>query len=110
MIYEIASLPIKPDLIDSFKRAFGEFTHLLARAKGYEGHRLMQGVETPSQFNLIVQWQTLEAHTQGFEPSEDHQLFMTGLQAYLAAEPLIHHLRMAIPTNETGFGPHVGMT
>ena len=52
MIYEIASLPIKTDQIDSFHRAFSRVTHLLSRAKGYKGHRLMQGVETPSHFNI----------------------------------------------------------
>lgn len=98
MIYEIALLPLKTDQIDSFKRAFSEVTHLLSRAKGYHGHRLMQGVETPSHFTLIVQWQTLEDHTQGFEPSNDHQVFMMGLQEYLAGEPVVYHVRTADST------------
>lgn len=93
MIYEIASLPVKTDRIDSFTRAFDEVAPLLARAKGYQGHRLMQGVETPSHFTLIVRWQTLEDHTQGFEPSSDHQAFMAGLEAFLAADPVVHHVR-----------------
>ena len=93
MIYEIATLPVKPDRIDSFKRAFDEVAYLLSRAKGYRGHRLMQGIETPSHFNLIVRWQTLEDHTQGFEPSSDHQVFMAGLEGYLAADPVVHHVR-----------------
>jgi len=93
MIYEIASLPVKTDQTDSFQRAFDKVTHLLTRAKGYEGHRLMQGVETPSHFNLIVRWRTLEDHTQGFEPSRDHEEFMAGLQAYFAAEPVVYHVR-----------------
>lgn len=100
MIYEIALLPVKTDQINSFKRAFCEVTHLLSRAKAYEGHQLMQGVETPSHFNLIVQWQTLEDHTQGFEPSSDHQVFMMGLQEYLAAEPIVYHVRTAVSTKE----------
>jgi len=99
MVYEIATLPIKPDRIDAFQRAFSEVAHLLARAKGDEGHWLMQGIETPSHFNLIVQWQTLEDHTQGFEPSEDHAAFMMGLQACLAEEPVVRHVRM---TGEDG--------
>lgn len=95
MVYEIALLPVKTDQIDAFKRAFREVAHLLSRAKGYEGHQLMQGVETPSHFNLIVQWKTLEDHTQGFEPSSDHQVFMMGLQEYFAATPIVYHVRTA---------------
>lgn len=97
MIHEIALLPVKSDQVDAFRRAFDDVAHLLSRAKGHEGHWLMQGVETPAQFHLIVQWRTLEDHTQGFEPSDDHQAFMSGLQAYLAAEPSVHHVRTALP-------------
>lgn len=108
MVYEIASLPIKPDRIDAFRRAFSEVAHLLSRAKGHQGHRLLQGVETPSHFSLVVQWRTLEDHTEGFEPSEDHRVFMTGLQAHLAAEPSVRHVRMAFPADEAHFGEHAG--
>lgn len=93
MIYEIASLPVKADWLSAFKAAFGKVVHLLARARGYEGHLLTQGVETPSQFTLIVRWQTLDDHTQGFEPSSDHQGFMAGLETYLSAEPNVYHVR-----------------
>ena len=101
MIYEIAVLPVKADQVDSFQQAFGEVVHLLARAKGYEGHQLLQGVETPSQFNLIVQWQTLEDH-QRFEASQDHDVFMAGLEAYFSAEPDVYHLRKTALTGATG--------
>lgn len=92
MIHEIAVLPVKTDQVDSFEQEFGKVSHLLIRAKGYRGHQLLQGVETPSQFTLIVQWQTLEDH-KSFEASEDHDVFMAGLQAYFAAEPLVYHVR-----------------
>lgn len=105
MIYEIASLPVKSDRIDSFKRAFCGVSHLLSRAKGYQGHRLMQGVETPSHFSLIVRWQTLEDHTQGFEPSSDHQVFMMGLEEYLAAEPAVYHVRTEESSKEIDIFP-----
>lgn len=92
MIYEIALLPVDRERIDSFRRAFEEVAPLLKRAKGYNGHVLAQGVETPEQFNLIVRWQSLEDHTPGFEASEDHRLFMLGIQDYLSGEPHVHHV------------------
>lgn len=93
MIHEIAVLPVKPEQVVAFERAFGEVAYLLVRATGYEGHLLTQGVEKPSDFTLIVRWHSLEDHTHGFEPSEDHQVFITGLQEYLAAEPIVSHVR-----------------
>ncbi|SDH15956.1 MULTISPECIES: antibiotic biosynthesis monooxygenase [unclassified Duganella] len=92
MIYEIALFPVYPDRMDAFRHAFAAVTPLLRRAKGYGGHVLAQGVETPQLFNLIVRWQSLEDHTPGFEASDDHRMFMLGIQEYLSAEPSVYHV------------------
>jgi heme-degrading monooxygenase HmoA len=92
MIYEIAVLPLHQQHIERFRTAFAEVAPLLMRAKGYKGHVLAQGIETADVFNLIVKWQSLEDHTPGFEASEDHRLFMQGLEDYFSAEPTVYHL------------------
>ncbi|WP_455825065.1 antibiotic biosynthesis monooxygenase family protein [Pseudomonas graminis] len=92
MIYEIALLPVHKERIEMFQRAFAEVAPLLSRAKGYGGHLLAQGIENPERFNLIVRWQSLEDHTPGFEASEDHRLFMLGLEDYFSEEPQVHHI------------------
>ncbi|OQR31784.1 antibiotic biosynthesis monooxygenase [Pseudomonas sp. Bc-h] len=92
MIYEIALLPVHQDRTETFKRAFAEVAPLLTRAKGYGGHVLAQGVETPEVFNLIVRWASLEDHTPGFEASEDHRLFMMGLEDCFSEEPTVYHI------------------
>ncbi|OXM16397.1 antibiotic biosynthesis monooxygenase family protein [Paenibacillus herberti] len=95
MIYEIALLPVHKEHMESFRRAFAEVAPLLSRAKGYGGHFLAQGIETPQLFNLIVRWQSLEDHTPGFEASEDHRMFMMGLQEYFSEEPRVYHIEGA---------------
>lgn len=92
MIYEIAQLPVRREQMETFRRAFADVAPLLVRAKGYRGHLLAQGIETPETFHLIVRWQSLEDHTPGFEESEDHQVFMMGLQDYFSEEPKVHHI------------------
>jgi heme-degrading monooxygenase HmoA len=92
MIYEIALLPVHPGKTEAFRQAFAEVEPLLSRAKGYGGHMLAQGIETPEAFNLIVRWQSLEDHTPGFEASEDHRLFMLGLEDYFSEEPKVYHI------------------
>lgn|SRR5690606_25224531 len=93
MIYEIAVLPVHKERTEMFRQAFAEVVPLLSRARGYRGHVLAQGVETPEVFNLIVRWRSLEDHTPGFEASEDHELFMRGIQEYLSEEPTVYHLK-----------------
>lgn len=95
MVYEIATLPVRPERIDAFAAAFANVAPLLSRAKGYRGHMLARGIEQPAQFTLIVRWQTLEDHSPRFESSDDHQLFMAGLQDYLAGEPTVQHIQGA---------------
>ena len=94
MIYEIALLPVHKERIESFKRAFADVEPLLKRATGYGGHMLAQGIETPQVLNLIVRWRSLEDHT-GFEASEDHQVFMAGLEEYFSEEPTVYHIEGA---------------
>ncbi|WP_413616290.1 antibiotic biosynthesis monooxygenase [Halomonas cupida] len=96
MVYEIALLPVRKEHIEQFRRAFTEVAPLLSRAKGYGGHMLAQGIETPELFNLIVRWQSLEDHTPGFEASEDHRVFMMGLEEYFSEEPKVYHIEGAV--------------
>lgn len=95
MVYEIAVLPVHQHLVEAFRQAFAEVAPLLCRAKGYGGHLLAQGIETPERFNLIVRWRSLEDHTPGFEASEDHRLFMLALEQYFSEEPMVYHIEGA---------------
>jgi len=92
MVYEIALLPVHQERIEQFRSAFTKVAHLLTRAQGYGGHLLAQGIETPEQFNLIVRWASVEDHTPVFETSEDHQMFMMGLEEYFSEEPKVYHI------------------
>jgi heme-degrading monooxygenase HmoA len=91
MIYEIAVLPVHKEQIETFREAFADVVPLLSRARGYRGHVLAQGIESPEVFNLIVRWRSLEDHTPGFEASEDHEVFMRGIQEYFSEEPTVYH-------------------
>lgn len=103
MIYEIALLPVYKERVDGFRRAFAEVAPLLRRANGYGGHMLAQGIETPERFNLIVRWESLEAHTD-FEAGEDHRVFMLGLEGYFSEEPQVYHIEGAAFTAGEGDG------
>ncbi|WP_280171592.1 antibiotic biosynthesis monooxygenase family protein [Agrobacterium pusense] len=92
MIYEIAVLPVQKDKISEFTQAFRGVVPLLTRARGYRGHVLAQGIETPEVFNLIVRWRSLDDHSPGFDASEDHEQFMGAIQEYFSGEPTVYHL------------------
>jgi len=69
MVLERASLRITPGREDEFETAFAQARLVIAAAKGFVSATLSKGVESPSTFLLLVEWETLEDHTEGFRGS-----------------------------------------
>ena len=88
MITEHAVLNIVPGREVEFERALAEAAPLIAGADGFVDLRVERCVEDPSCYLLLVRWQSLEAHTQGFR----------GSPAYQQWRRLLHHLYDPFPT------------
>lgn len=69
MILEIALFDIAPGQEAGFEQAFTEARKVIAQAGGHLGHELLRSHETPSQYALLVRWQRIEDHTEGFRGS-----------------------------------------
>ena len=69
MILEVAILNVIPGEEDRFQADFGRAQSIISSMNGYLGHQLQRCMETPSRFVLLVRWQTLEDHTEGFRGS-----------------------------------------
>jgi heme-degrading monooxygenase HmoA len=69
MVLERASFRIVPGREDEFERAFERARLVIAAAKGFRSATLSKGIESPSTFLLLVEWETLEDHTEGFRGS-----------------------------------------
>jgi heme-degrading monooxygenase HmoA len=90
MILEAALLMVKPDQEDDFEQAFTKASPIIASMPGYRGHQLQRCIEVPNRYLLLVQWETLEAHTKGFR----------GSPQYLEWKRLLHHFYDPFPTVE----------
>jgi len=90
MILEMAILHVRPGEGSSFERAFAEAQSIIASMPGYVSHQLLRCLETPDQYILLVHWQTLEDHTQGFRQSAPYQEW----------KRLLHHFYDPFPTAE----------
>lgn len=72
MILEAALLDLRAgdDAIGpAFETAFRRASPLIAASPGYIRHTLHRRVEAPGRYLLLVEWETLEAHTVGFRQS-----------------------------------------
>jgi heme-degrading monooxygenase HmoA len=69
MVLERAQFRITPGREDEFEQAFAQAQLLLAGSRGFLGATLSRGVESASTYLLLVEWETLEDHTEGFRGS-----------------------------------------
>jgi heme-degrading monooxygenase HmoA len=90
MIMEVAILDVKPGLTVEFEAAFKEASALISSMSGYISHELQRCIKVKNRYILLVRWQKLEDHTDGFRQS----------QQYEAWRALLHHFYDPFPTVE----------
>jgi heme-degrading monooxygenase HmoA len=90
MILEVAKLNVISGREAEFEAAFRTASRILSSISGYLSHQLQRCVENQSQYILLVQWETLEAHTKGFRESP----------GYVEWRRLLHHFYDPFPTVE----------
>jgi heme-degrading monooxygenase HmoA len=71
MITEHAVLPVIPGRETEFMETMDRARAIIASAPGFISLRVGRCIEQPANFLLLVEWETLEAHTEGFRGSSD---------------------------------------
>ncbi|PKQ46459.1 antibiotic biosynthesis monooxygenase family protein [Confluentibacter flavum] len=90
MILEVAVLNIKKGLSEDFEKNFHEAQKIISSMKGYISHELKKSIEQQDKYLLLVNWETIEDHEEGFRKSE----------AYQDWKKLLHHFYEPFPTVE----------
>lgn len=93
MILEHVVLPVVPGRESEFLAAFAQARLLIEASPGFVGLELHRGIERTHEFLMLVRWETLEAHTEGFR----------GSAAYGRWRELLHHFYEPFP-EVTHFG------
>jgi heme-degrading monooxygenase HmoA len=91
MVLEIADFAVRPGTEERFAAAYLEARELLAATPGFVSARLTRGIESPSRFVLLVEWQTVESHTVGFRESERFTQWRELIGQYFASDPKVEH-------------------
>ena len=90
MVLEVAILNVIPGMEDDFLEAFSKARDIISKMAGYISHQLKRCIENTSQFILLVEWENLTDHTEGFR----------GSAAYQEWKGLLHHFYDPFPTVE----------
>lgn len=90
-ILEAAFLHIQPDQHRAFEADFKQAGQYISSIHGYLRHSLQRCLEVPGKYLLLVEWETLEAHTVGFRQSDVYQRWKELLHHYYEPFPVVEH-------------------
>ena len=94
MILEVVILNIISGKEREFETAFSEASSIIASMAGYSSHQLQHCLEKENRYLLLVQWETLEAHTIGFRGSSEYQEWKKRLHHFYDPFPTVEHYKL----------------
>jgi heme-degrading monooxygenase HmoA len=84
-------LPVKPGQEADFEAAFGEAKAIVASMPGFGALTLSRCIERPSTYLLLVEWDVLTDHTEGFRGSAEYQRWRELLHHFYDPFPQVEH-------------------
>jgi heme-degrading monooxygenase HmoA len=91
MVLEVAILPVRPGTSEAFEAAFREAQRIIAGSPGYRRHELRRCIENADQYLLLVWWDALESHTEGFRRSPEYARWRELLHPFYDPFPTVEH-------------------
>ena len=97
MILEVAILDVIPGQEAKFQTSFRQAQTIISSMRGYLGHELKRCLEKSSRYILLVRWETLTDHTEGFRGSREYQEWKRLLHHYYDPFPEVEHYESVLP-------------
>jgi heme-degrading monooxygenase HmoA len=94
VITEQAVLDVKPGQERAFEGAFSEAKAIISSMPGYSGLQLHRCIETPNRYLLLVAWERLEDHTEGFRQSDRYGEWKRLLHHFYDPFPAVEHFTL----------------
>jgi heme-degrading monooxygenase HmoA len=91
MILEVAMLDVLAGETSAFEAAFAEARPIIAAMPGFVSLELERCLERPNRYVLLVRWERLEDHTDGFRRSPAYQRWKALLHRFYDPFPEVLH-------------------
>ena len=92
MVLEIADFAVLPGTEDEFAAAVHQGLAYVSDTPGFRTARLTRSVESRSRFVLLIEWESLEAHTVGFRESENYTRWRGLVGPFFDGAPRVEHV------------------
>ena len=90
-ILEVAMLRIRSGMTSDFESNFDKAKSIISNMPGYRSHSLRRCLEDDHKYILLVNWDTLEDHEEGFRKSSQYQDWKAKLHHFYDPFPTVEH-------------------
>jgi heme-degrading monooxygenase HmoA len=98
MILERALFAVQPGSELDFEAAMEQAKDVIAQARGFRSFTFRRGIERPSTYLLLIQWDSVEDHMQGFRESDLFVRWRELIGSHFAAPPEVEHYEAPVVT------------
>ncbi len=91
MVLEVGDIAVRPGSEDDFVAAYRGVREVLTSTPGCRSVRLTRGVESPSRFVLLVEWDSVAAHEENFRGSDRFTTWRAAIGPFFAHPPHVEH-------------------
>jgi quinol monooxygenase YgiN len=90
-VLEQAQLVVDGARATEFEQAYAEAVQVVRAQQGFRRVALCRGIEEPGSYLLLVERDSLQAHTEGFQRSPDFQRWRALVGPFFAGTPVVRH-------------------
>ena len=91
MVLEVALIDVISGQEEKFAAAYAEAHPMLVGTPGCQSVRMTRGIESPSRFVLLVEWDSVVAHEENFRATERYTTWRSLIGPYFAGPPVVEH-------------------
>ena len=92
MVLEVALIDVQPGSESAFEAGYREAADLVASTPGCRSMRMTRGIETPTRFVLLVEWDSVQAH-EDFRSSDRFARWRELIGPHFAGPPHVEHFQ-----------------
>lgn len=96
MILEHALLQVRPGDEGAFEAAMATARPLIAASPGFGGIEVRPSVDQPGQYLLLVQWESVAHHRDGFRQSDRYRQWRALLHHFYEPMPVVSYFGEAL--------------
>ena len=96
MIIEHAVLQVKPGQADDFEQAMREAKPLIQSQPGFQSIEVRSSTDQDNQYLLLVGWDKIESHRDGFRRSPEYQQWRALLHDFYDPMPTVNYFGHSI--------------